>query len=197
MILLLRALARLATFLILVALAACGLAVAVFSIGSSGDFSLPGLAELLGLPGLKEEAGRLLGSVEAEGSVAVVTALVAVGAIAIAALLLTGALASRRERLVVLDREDEGTVAARRRALAKVAAALAEQARGVTASKVKLRPRRRDRGGRLAVRAAHPRTADPKEVERQALESLDPLTRAFGLKARIRPRLGDPGQRVQ
>lgn len=194
---LLRGLAQLVTFVVLVALAACGLAVAVFSVAASGDFSLPGLAKLIGLPGLSEGAGRLLRSVEADGGVAAISALAGLGAVVLGALLLAGTLAPRRERLVVLGSGDEGTTAARRRVLRRVAGALAEQARGVTATKVKLRARRRARGGRLTVRAAHPRTADPKEVERGALEALDPLAKPFGLKPRIRPRLGRPDQRVQ
>ena len=189
MILLLRALARLVTFLLLLALAVAGLAVAVLGLSL--------LAELVGLPTLEKEAGRLLGAVEADGSVAVVSALSGLGAMVLGVLLLIGALTPRRERLVVLDQGDDGTVAARRRALSRAVGALAEQGRGVTASKVKLKPRRRARGGRLAIRAAHPRSADPAEVERRARESVDPLSQAFGLKTRVRPRLGEPGQRVQ
>jgi hypothetical protein len=55
-ILLLPALARVLTLLPFVALAVAGLAVARFSLGSgAGDFSLPGLARLIGLPELREE----------------------------------------------------------------------------------------------------------------------------------------------
>jgi len=94
-ILLLRALARLVTFLLLLALAIVGLAVAVLG--------LSWLAELVGLPTLEKEAGRLLGAVEADGSVAVVSALSGLGAMVLGVLLLIGALTPRRERLVVLD----------------------------------------------------------------------------------------------
>jgi len=197
MVLVLRALARLATFLVLLALALAGLAVALFSIGDSGDFSLPGLADLVGLPQLEDETGRLLDAVEANGSVAIISALAGLATIVVGGLLLIGALTPRRERLVVLERDEEGTLAARRRPLSRIAGALAEQARGVTASKVKLRPSRRARGGRLAIEAAHARTADPAEVERRTRESLDPLSQAFELSTRVRPKLGASGQRVQ
>lgn len=197
MILLLRALARLVTFLLLVALAAIGLAVAIFSLGGSGDLSIPGLANLAGLPGLEDEAGRLLGSVEADGAIVLGSGLAGLGAVAVGVLLLLGALAPARERMLVLEKHDEGIVAARRRALAQVASALVEQARGMTASKVRLRPSRRERGGKLSIRAVHSAGADPSQIERDATASLDPLTKAFELKTRVRPRLGGSGQRVQ
>lgn len=194
---LLRALARLVTFLLLVALAAGGLAVAVFSLGGSGDLSLPGLAKLVGLPGLEDDAGRLLGALEADGSIAVRSGLAGLGAIVLGVLLVVGALAPARERLLVLDRGDGGTIAARRRALSEVAGALVEQARGVTASKVKLRPSRRERGGKLSIRAAHSATAEAERVEREASAALEPITKAFELKTRVRPELGGAGKRVR
>lgn len=198
MILLLRTLARLITFLLLLALAVAGGAVAVFSIGGgSGTFSIPGLAELIGLPVLRDDVGTLLRTVEGDGGIAVVTALAALGAIVVGLLLLVGAFAPRRERLVVLEQDDSGTVAARRRALGRAAAALAEGTRGVTATRVRIKPRRRARGGRVRVRASHPRTADPDEVRTAATSALEPLTGAFGLTATVDPKLGEAGQRVQ
>lgn len=197
MVLLLRAVARLVTFLLLVALAAAGLATAIFSLGGSGDWSIPGLANLVGLPDTEDDAGRLLEAVEAEGSIAWLSGLAGLGALALGVLLLIGALAPARERLLVHVRNDDGTLAARRRALAQVAGALVEQVRGVTATKVRLRPSRRDRGGRLSVRAAHSATADPDEIKRHAAVSVAPLTEGFGLKLRVRPGLGGPGKRVQ
>lgn len=193
---LLRALARLVTFVVLVALAVAGLTAAVFSLGSSGSFSLPGLAQLVRLPALRDEVGRLLGAVEASGPLAGFTALCGLGSALLGLLLLVGALRSRRERLAVLERTDEGMLAARRRPLGRVAAALVEQVRGVTATTVKLRPGRRG-GGRLAVEAVHSRTTDPEQVRAGGQEMLASLTEAFGLKARIRPRVGGPRQRVQ
>lgn len=198
MVLVARALARLVTFLLLAALAVSGLAVALFSLGSgAGDFSLPGLARLAGLPALSGDVARLLNAVEADGSLAKLSALAALGAILLGGVLLIGALSPRRERLVVLSEDEEGQLAARKRPLGQVAAALAEQARGVTATKVRLRPARSGSGGRLGVLASHPRTADPAEVKRQAQTSLAPLADAFSLKTRVRARLGGAGERVQ
>jgi hypothetical protein len=198
LILLGRILARLLTFLALVALAIAGAAVAVFSIGAgSGTFSLPGLADLIGLPALRDRVGDLLGVVEAGGGIATITALCALGAVLLGLLLLIGTFAPRRERLVVLEQDEHGRLAARGRAIGHVAAALVQRTRGVTATKVKVRPRRRARGGKLRVKASHPRTAEPARVRTDTQSSLEPLTGAFGLSAKIEPQLGKAGKRVQ
>lgn len=198
MILLGRILARLLTFLLLAALAITGAAVAVFSIGGgAGTFSLPGLADLVGLPVLRGHVEDLLAAVEGDGGIATITALCALGAMLLGLLLLIGTFAPRRERLVVLEDDDRGRLAARRRALGHVASALVQQTRGVTATKVKVRPRRRARGGKLRVKASHPRTADPAQVQTDAQSSLEPLTGAFALAATVEPELGKAGKRVQ
>lgn len=198
MILLLRAVVRLVTFLLLAVLAACGLAIAIFSIGWSrtGDFSLPGLTRLVHLGNLRQEVGELLHDLAGPGPVAGITVLCGLGAIAVGLLLLVGALWPRRERLVILDRSAEGTLAARRRVLARVASALAEQTHGVTATRVRVSPGRR-RGGRLAVRADHSRTQKPRDVRQRTQLALAPLTDAFGLRARVQPRLGQSRRRVE
>jgi hypothetical protein len=198
MILLLRAIARLVTFVLLVVLAVGGLAIAVFSIGgsSSGDFNLPGLARLVHLSALRDQVGELFHDLEGPGSVAGITALCGLAAVALGLLLLVGALWPRRERLVILQRGEDGTLAARRRVLGRVAGALAEQTRGVTATKVKVRPGRKS-GGSLAVRADHSRAQKPQEVRERTQLALAPLTEAFGLRARITPRLGQHGRSVE
>jgi len=196
-ILLLRGLARVLAFLLFVALAVAGLAVALFSLGSgAGDFSLPGLARLIGLPELREEVGTLLARVEAEGDTALVTALAAVGAVVLGVCLILGALWPRRERLVVFDRDEQGRLAARRRVLASLAGALAEQPRGVTEAKVRVRPGRRT-GGVLSVRAFHSRRQQGSEVRNREESALAPLTEELGLRARVSPRLGGRGRRVE
>jgi hypothetical protein len=195
-IILLRAIARLVAFLLLVILAVTGLAVAVASLGGGGGFGIAGLAELVRLPQLEDLVRGLFDQVGGSGAAEPVPALAGLGAVAVGLLLLIGVLWPRRERLVNLERGKEGTLGARRRALAQVAAALAEQSRGVTATKVRVRPRRRRSGGRIELRALHPRSAEAKEVERQATGSLKPLTEPFSLKAKVRPRLAERGARV-
>lgn len=198
MILLLRAIARLVAFLLLVILAVCGLAVAVASLGGGSGFGIAGLAELVRLPQLEDLVRGLFEQVEGSGAAKPVPALAGLGAVAVGLLLLIGVLWPRRERLVTLEGSKEGTLGARRRALAQVAGALAEQSRAVTATKVRVRPRRRRRrpGGRLELRALHPRSSEAKEVRRQATDSLQSLTEPFALKAKVRPRLGERGDRV-
>lgn len=196
MILLLRAIARLVAFVLLVLLAVVGLAVAVASLGGGSGFSIPGLAELVNLPQLEDRARDLFEQVESPGPAEAVPALAGLGGVVVGILLLVGALWPRRERLVTLEEGSEGTLAARRRSLAQVAGALAEQARPVSTTKVRVRPRRRGQGGRLEVRAVHPRSYEAEEVERQATGSLEPLTSAFALKAKVRPRLAEDEARA-
>ena len=185
MILLARALARVVTVLLLVLLSVAGLALAIFCIGTgtSGP-SLGGLAALLNLDTVRDTVGDWLAGLEASGPVAVIGLLCGLGAMLLGLLLLAGLLVPRRERLVTLTRDKRGTLAARRRALGQAAAALVEQTRGVTGARVRVRPFRRA-GGRLTVRAARVRPADPGELRRQALARLKALTDPFKLKARV------------
>ena len=191
-----RALARLVGFLLLVALAVAGLAAAVFCIstGTSGP-SLGGLARLVHAAALRDSLGGWFDQLAASGSAAVVAALAGLGAMLLGLVLVIGVLVPRRERLVVLTEQDEGTLAARRRPLAQVAEALAEQGRGVTEAKVRVRPRRRTRGGRLRVRATRPRPADPGEVRVAVEHELGELTGPFALSTRIQ--ITDDGAKVQ
>lgn len=196
MILLARALVRLVSFLLLVALAVAGIVLAGFCIGTGNSGpSLGGLAGLLELSTLRETVGDWLGALEASGPVALIAALCGLGAVLLGLLLLAGILVPGRDRLVTLaTSEEEGTLAARRRALAHAATALVEQVRGVTEARVRVRPRRRA-GGRMAVRASRTRGVDARELEGAVREQLSGLTHPFELKARVAvPRRG---QRVQ
>jgi len=188
MIVLARALVRLVGFVALVALAAAGLVLAVFCIGTgtSGP-SLGRLAKLLHLASLRDTMGHWLGQLEAHGSVAVIALACGFGAILLGLLLLAGVLVPRRERLVTLSRGEPGTLAARRRPLAQVATALVERVRGVTKARVRVRPMRTT-GGRLSVRASRTLRADPGQLQTAVREALDGLTGPFKLKARVEVR---------
>ena len=195
---LLRALARLITFVLLLALAVTGLVVAIFSIrGEDRPLSIPALAENLRLHDLRETVGDFLDQLEGPGGIALLSALCGLGALLLGLMLLAGALSSRKERLMVLEREGGTTLAARKRPLGQVAAALVEQAKGVTATKVKVKPKRRRKGGRVEVTAIRTADATDGDVKQAASEALAPLTDDFGLRARVRPKLGEAGQRVQ
>lgn len=190
MILLLRGLARLVTFLLLLALAAAGLAVLV------GVFDLSWATSTLGLPRLRDTVGSWFDALAADGPVAVFSALGAAAAILLGVLLLVGLLVPPRERLVELESTDAGALTARRRPLSQLATALTDRVRGVTESQVKVRPNRRS-GGRVEVRADLPRTAEADPVRDAITERLTVLTEPFKLASRVRTRRGDRGSRVQ
>lgn len=197
MIILLRALVRLLAFLMLAGLAIAGLAIAVFCLGTGKTgISLPHLATLVHLPQLRVRTGAFLASLEAGGPVAIVAALAGAGAMLLGLLLLLGVLVRRRERLVSANGSGGERIAARRRPLAQMAVALAEQVDGVTAASARVRPGRR-RGGRLTVRAQHTALTEPDEVQKAVAERIEPLSRPFGLRARVRARVAEVGARVQ
>jgi len=189
-VILLRALVRVVSFLLLVVLALAGLAAAVAMIDPGG------LAGAVGLPRVRDTVGNWLDALGGPGAIDLASVLGGVLAVLLGLALLAGLLIPRRERLLVLRSGSAGTIAARRRALAQVATALVEQTRGVTEAKVKARPHRR-RGGRLRVRAARPRPAPAREVERAIAGHLEGLTGPFALKARIHTHTGERGSRVQ
>jgi hypothetical protein len=178
-------LARVVGFLLLLALAAAGILLAVFCIGTGTHGpSLGDLARLLSLASVRDAVGDWLARMEASGSVAVVAGLCGLGAIALGLLLIAGILVPRRERLVELSADEQGRLAARRRPLAQIATTLVEQVRGVTEARTRVRPFRRT-GGRLAVRASRTRRADVGEVRGAVSKQLESLTEPFRLKARV------------
>lgn len=198
MVLLLRTLARFVTFVLLVALALAGLVIAIFSIGGGESaVSLHELARYVRLPELRDEVGDYLARLEEDGPVATYSALAGVAAVVVGVLLLVGALAPRRERLVILEESEGGRLAAQRRTLSKLAEALVEQARGVTEAKARLRTSRWNGSGRLTVLAMRPRSASAQATEEKATQALAPLAEEFGLKPRVRSRLGTGKARVQ
>lgn len=190
MILLLRGLVRLVAFVLLLALAAVGLAVLAAAVDPSA------VTSFLGLPALRDTVGRWFDALAADGSIAVFSALGGFAAIVLGLLLLIGLLVPRRERLVQLESTDSGELAARRRPLSQLAAALTDRVRGVSESRVKVRPKRSS-GGRVEVRADLPRTAEADPVREAITERLTVLTEPFKLAARVRTRRGDRGSRVQ
>src|SRR6185295_1970080 len=99
-----RGLARLVALVLTAALAVTGLTVAVFTIhGDSMMLSLPNLARHARLGALLGDIGDFLASLEvAGGPTAKIAALAGAGAVLLGLLLLFGALAPRRERLVVM-----------------------------------------------------------------------------------------------
>lgn len=184
---LLRAVARLLAVLLLVALALLGLAVAIFSIqGGDGFLSLPHLARFFDVPALQPMTGRWLGQLCASGPVALVSLGGGLAAVAAGLAILVGLLVPRRERLLLVDDGEDGRILARRRPVARMAAALAAERHGVTKATARLRPRRRGQGGTLKVRARYPRSVGDEPVGRRVEEALEPLAAGFSLRTKVR-----------
>ncbi|MCA1700476.1 MAG: hypothetical protein LC790_16885 [Actinobacteria bacterium] len=198
MVLILRAIDRVIALLLLLALALLGLATAIFSIqGDTRALSLPTLARHFHLPRLRELVGDFLSHLEAGGPVAWVSVGGGVAAIALGMLLLVGALAPRRERLVVLEQNGDARLAARPRPLAQIAGALVEQVRGVTDERTRVRPQRVGRSGRLSVSAYHSHAFSAPDIEQRASAAVTTLADAFSLRLRVRARRGAGKARVE
>ncbi len=192
---LLRALARLITFLLLLLLGLAGLTVAIFSIQSGlTGLSLPQLADWSHLADLRDTVGHGLRDLET-GAVNWVAALAGLGAVLLGVLLLAGILVPRRERTVSLRTDEAGTVNARRRALGQAAESLVGQVRGIADANVKAKSRRRG-GGTLRVRAHRIRAADADQLETTVVDRLTTLTGPFALNARVDVRDAERGNRV-
>ncbi|MGO9750894.1 MAG: hypothetical protein ACLP8S_30465 [Solirubrobacteraceae bacterium] len=185
-------------FVLLTLLALVALAAAIFEInGGHGTVSLAHLAALIHLPDLRHYVGVYLRRAEAPGPVAWVSVGAGVGAVVVGLLLLAGMLVPRRERLIALGETERGPMFARRRALARVAAALAEQPRGVTQARARARPRRGGRGGTIRVRATREALRERRQTEREIEERLTPLSEPFELAARVDARRVTDDRRVQ
>jgi hypothetical protein len=192
-----RALVRLIALILATALAAAGLAAAVFSIqGESATLSLAGLADLLALGDLRTDVGDFLADLQAGGPIAKVAALAGVGAVVLGLVLLFGVLARRRERLVVLRSDDGGRIAARPRAVGQAAVALGEQSRDVLHATAKTTPRRRGSGGRLCLTVYEMRAADGNGATAADGDRLQALAEPFALRLRIRSRAPRRGARA-
>jgi hypothetical protein len=192
-----RALVRLIALVLSATLSVAGLAVAVFSAqGATSPLSLPSLARHLRLDDLQVSTGVFLADLQAAGPVAKVAALAGAGAVMLGLLLLFGVLARRRERLVVLRSDDEGTIAARPRALGQAAVTLGEQARDVLHAKAKATPKRHGTGGRLRLTAYHAQSSDGTGATSASRDRVRALAESFSLGVRVRSRVPRRGARV-
>jgi hypothetical protein len=192
-----RALARLIALVLSATLAIAGLAGAVFSAqGDTSPLSLPSLATLLRLDDLHASVGVLLAHLQADGPVATITALAGAGTVALGVLLLFGVLAHRRECLVVMRSDDEGTIAARPRAIGQAAVLLGEQSRYVLHAKAKAMPKRHGRGGRLYLTAYHAQSSDGSGARTATRDRIRALAESFSLGVRVRSRVPRGGPRV-
>jgi len=185
-------------FVLLALLALVGLAAAVFEInGGRGTVSLSHLATLIQLPELRHTVGEYLHHLGVSGPVASVSVAAGVGAVVVGVLLLAGVFVPRRERLIALGETERGPMLARRRALARVAAALAEQPRGVTQARGRARPRRGGRGGTVRVRATREAARERSQTEGEIQARLASLSGPFELVVRVDARRVTDSRRVQ
>jgi hypothetical protein len=196
---LLRPLVRLIGVVWMLVLALFGLAVALYCVDALVSLGSVRPDRLLHLPSVRRHVGRFLDQVAAPGSTAGLALLCGLGAMLIGVLLLIGVIGRRRERLVILEQDQQsGVVAARRRPLGDMARALGEAASGATSVK---RPRfslsRRGTRGKLKVNATRARTTDPRELQTALEKAVEPITGPFGLRPRVRVRLGESGNRVR
>lgn len=194
----LRGIGRALVFLVLVALALAGLALAVFSIGSGDSaLGLSALADHVQLASARDAVGGWLDDVEAGGSVADWSALGGALAIAAGLLLLAAAILPQRERTVTLEAtEDGGQIAARRKPLSQAATALAARQPGITDATSRI-----TRGwlsaSKLAVRADRARYVSNDEARKRVTAAVEPLASPFSLRPRVNVRLGEGSARVQ
>lgn len=114
-------------------------------------------------------------------------------------LLLIGVIGHRKQRLLILEQDDQtGAIGARVRPVQDMARALAESVRGVTSVKrPKLSLSRGGASGRLVFDATRTRAADPRELQAAVEQAVEPITKPFRLDSRVRVRLGEAGSRVQ
>jgi hypothetical protein len=184
-----RGLARLIALVLSTALAVACLAVAIFSVqGDSSTLSLPNLAGYVRLDDLHATVGVFLADLQADGPIAKVAALAGGSAVLVGLLLLFGVLAPRRERLIVMRSDDDGTIGARPRAVGQAAVTLGEQSRDVLHAKAKTTARRRGRGGRLRLTAYHARSSDGVGATAASRDRLQTMAEPFSLRVRVRVR---------
>lgn len=191
---LLRLVAAILAFLLLLVIAVAGIVVAVFCIrGATATLSLHHLASLISLPELRETISPWLVSLEADGPAAALAALCGAGAILLGIALIVGALVPRRERVLLIDESERGTIAARRRAAGNALVDLAERPREILSARAKIRPNRKRVGGRARLKLTEAAGTDQRPQAAQARADLSELAETLSLKlatVRRRPRRG-------
>lgn len=192
MILILRGVARVIGFLLLIVLALLGFGALVVAVTGGS----PDVAASLGLPSVRDGIGSFLANLEA-GDASVVAILGTIAAVLVGVAILVGALVSPRERLFLLEEGEGGRLTARRRAVWQAATVLAEQEREVADSTVKARPARHGSGGKLRVKARTRRPEEREEAQRRATAALEPVTSAFGLTTQVTAQAPETPQRVR
>jgi hypothetical protein len=179
---LLRFLAALLAAVLLAAIAVGGIVVAIFCLrGDSATLSLDHLSHLLSLDDLRDTLGGWLATLEADGPVAALAALCGAGAVLLGIGLIVGALVPRRERLLIISREERGTIAARRRAAAGALTSLAERPRDVLKARARVKPNRSGAGGRARLKLVSATHEDERPDAVDARADLERLADSMSL----------------
>lgn len=196
---LLRLIVRLLGVIWVLALALGALAIAAYCLDGAINLGTLRPDHLLGLPAVHHRVGSFLNRVSRPGPTALLALLAGLVSVLLGAIILIGVVRRPKERLVVLDADqDGGTIAARRGTLREMIRVLALQAHQATAVE---RPRLSlsRRGNRGAVRILAKRSASSQSADvAQAIKAATaPLTEPFSLKQRVRVVLGGSGERVR
>lgn len=179
----LRILAALLAAVLLAAIAVGGVVVAIFCLrGDSAALSLSHLSHLLSLDDLRDTLAGWLESLEADGPVAALAALCGAGAVLLGIGLIVGALVPRRERLLIISREERGTIAARRRAAAGALTALAERPRDVLKARARVKPNRSRPGGRARLKLVKASHTDERPDAVEARSELESFADSMSLR---------------
>lgn len=192
--LLLKAFARSVEMALMAVIALIGLGVGLYCLDGLISLGSARPDRLLHLPRLRFHVGHWLAQIAAPGDTAGLALLGGLVAVILGLLLLVGLLGSRRERLLVLDEDnEEGSLSARPRALSQMFRAEAERAPGVTGVKrPKIGLSRSGRRGRVKLLASRGADPDAETVDTAVHERIDPLSEELGLSSNIRVRLVEP-----
>lgn len=192
--LLLKALSRLVEMLLMAVIALIGIGVGLYCLDGLVSLGSSRPDRLLHLPRLRAHVGHFLAQIAAPGPDAILALVAGVVAVVVGLLLLAGLLGSRRERLLVIESDDErGTLSARPRTIGQMVRHETERAPGVTGVKrPKAKLARSGRDGSLKVLAARGPDPDAGTVDAAVHERIDPLSGRLHLSPNIRVRLVDP-----
>jgi hypothetical protein len=190
----LKALSRLVEMLLMAAIALIGLGVGLYCLDGLISLGSARPDRLLHLQRLRFHVGHWLAQLAAPGDTAIGAVVCGAAVAAIGLLLLIGLLGSRRERLLVIESDDErGTLAARPRTISQMIRDETERTGGVTGVKrPKVKLTRSGRRGRVRVLASRGSDPDAGTVDAAVHERIDPLAERLHLSSNIRVRLVEP-----
>jgi hypothetical protein len=190
----LKAFARLVQTLLMAVIALIGLGVGLYCLDGLISLGSARPDRLLHLPRLRFHVGHFLAQIATPGPDALLAFVAGVVAVIVGLLLLIGLLGTRRERLLVIESDDErGTLAARPRTISQMVRDETERAPGITGVKrPKVTLARSGRRGRLKVLAARGSDPDAATVDNAVHERLDPIAERLNLAPNIRVRLVEP-----